>query len=308
MKNLPFNLLILIFLAMLLTMSGILLWSMAHQERLFTRLRAVRPGAEPRARDQSGNFVLRLTTAIGNAISRSGLLSGRTRAELEQTLARAGFRRGHGLELFVGAKILLLVMMPLLGFVLSARLGLAAVSRDILLALAALVGLLAPDFALRTLRKGHLKALERGLPDALDLMVICTEAGLGLESTIVRVATEIRHAHAAVADEFAQTASELRITSDIRGALLNAGTRTGLDGIKRLATTLVQTIQYGTPLSQALRTLAAEMRQEMLTRFEARAARLPVLLTVPMIVFILPCVFLVVGGPAMVQVMRMMSH
>jgi tight adherence protein C len=78
--------------------------------------------------------------------------------------------------------------------------------------------------------------------------------------------------------------------------------------VKRLATTLVQTIQYGTPLSQALRTLAAEMRQDMLTRFEARAARLPVLLTVPMIVFILPCVFLVVGGPAMLQVMKVMHN
>ncbi len=308
MKNLLILVFAVAFFATLLAVIGILLWRMAGQERIFARLRAVQPGAERRSRARSGNVALRLITAIGDAISRSGLLSGRTRAELEHTLARAGFRRGHGLELFVGAKLLLLVTMPVLCLALSARLGFADVSRTILLAAAAMVGLLTPDFVLRSLRKNHLKALERGLPDALDLMVICTEAGLGLEPTILRVATEIRHAHAAVADEFARTANELRITSDVRSALLNAGARTGLDGIKRLATTLVQTIQYGTPLSQALRTLAAEMRQEMLIRFEARAARLPVLLTVPMIVFILPCVFMVVGGPAMVQVMRMMSH
>ena len=308
MKNLSILVFATASFAALLAASGVLLWRMAGQERILARLRAVQPGAERQQRERSRNVALRLIAAIGNAISRSGLLSGRTRAELEHTLTRAGFRRGHGLEVFVGAKLILLVTMPALGLVLSARLGLADISRNVLLAAAAMVGLLAPDFVLRSLRKNHLKALERGLPDALDLMVICTEAGLGLEPTILRVAIEIRHAHAAVADEFAQTANELRITSDVRGALLNAGTRTGLDGIKRLATTLVQTIQYGTPLSQALRTLAAEMRQEMLTRFEARAARLPVLLTVPMIVFILPCVFLVVGGPAMVQVMRMMSH
>ena len=86
------------------------------------------------------------------------------------------------------------------------------------------------------------------------------------------------------------------------------GARTGLDSLKRLGTTLVQTMQYGTPLSQALRNLSAEMRTEMLTRFEARAARLPVLLTVPMIVFILPTVFAVVGGPAMLKVLASLHH
>ena len=96
--------------------------------------------------------------------------------------------------------------------------------------------------------------------------------------------------------------------TDRRAAILNMGARTGLESLKRLGATLVQTMQYGTPLSQALRTLSAEMRTEMLTRFEERAARLPVLLTVPMIVFILPTVFAVVGGPAMLRVMASLHH
>ena len=87
-------------------------------------------------------------------------------------------------------------------------------------------------------------------------------------------------------------------------AITNLGQRTGLETFKRLATTLVQTIHYGTPISDALRALSSEMRQEMLTRCEERAARLPVLLTLPTIVFILPCVFLIAGGPAMIQVMK----
>ncbi|MBV9734914.1 MAG: type II secretion system F family protein [Acidisphaera sp.] len=139
-------------------------------------------------------------------------------------------------------------------------------------------------------------------------MVICSEAGLGLEPAISRVAQEIRTAHRAVAEELAMTANELRVIADSRTALINAGTRTGIENIKRLAATLVQTMQYGTPLSQALRTLSAEMRQETLTRFEEKAARLPVLLTLPMIIFILPCVFMVVGGPAMLQVLKVMRH
>jgi tight adherence protein C len=92
--------------------------------------------------------------------------------------------------------------------------------------------------------------------------------------------------------------------ADSRLALANLGSRTGVEGLVRLGTTLIQSLQYGTPLTASMRVLASEMRQDTLTRFEARAARLGVLLTLPMIIFILPCVFLVVGGPAAIQVMR----
>jgi tight adherence protein C len=139
------------------------------------------------------------------------------------------------------------------------------------------------------------------------MMVICAEAGLGLEPAIARVANEIVHVHPALAQEMARTSNELQMMSDSRIALTSMGTRTGLDCLIRLGSTLIQTLQYGTPLSSALRMLATEMRQEMLTRFEERAARLPVLLTMPMILFILPCVFLVVGGPAIIKVMDVMK-
>jgi tight adherence protein C len=169
-------------------------------------------------------------------------------------------------------------------------------------AAAAIIGMLLPDYVVRRRRKRYLNGVQAGLADALDMMVICSEAGLGMESALSRVATEIGQAHPAVADELLQTVSELRVAADRRTAMLNMGLRTGLAGLKRLGATLIQTQQYGTPLSQALRTLSAELRQEMLVRFEERAARLPVLLTVPMIVFILPTVFIVVGGPAMLSV------
>jgi tight adherence protein C len=107
-----------------------------------------------------------------------------------------------------------------------------------------------------------------------------------------------------VAAELTRTAHEMQVNADTRVALVNFGKRTGLENTRRLAAMLIQSIQYGTPLTVALRTLSAEQRQEMLARFESKAGRLPVLLTLPMIIFILPCVFLIVTGPAMVDVYR----
>jgi tight adherence protein C len=139
-------------------------------------------------------------------------------------------------------------------------------------------------------------------------MVICAQAGLGLGTTIVRVAQELRHSHPAIALELAHTANELQMMTDPKTPLVNLGTRCGVESAKRLATTLLQSSQYGTPLTEALRALAAELRNELITRFEARAARMPVLLTLPMVAFILPCVFLVIGGPAVIQVIHALSH
>ena len=257
---------------------------------------------------QSGGGLLRLVASLGTALARSGLLSDKTVAELELTLATAGFRGRNGLGLFVGSKVLMFIGLPVAGWFGLGTLGVSDLVHMVGTAMCAIVGLLGPDYVVRSMRAAFLKRLDRGLPDALDMMVICSEAGLPLEPTIARVAAEIEHAHPAVAEELRQTATELRILADRRTALHNMGARTGLESLRRLGTTLVQTMQYGTPLAQALRTLSAEMRTEMLTRFEARAARLPVLLTVPMIVFILPTVFAVVGGPAMLKVMASLRH
>jgi tight adherence protein C len=169
---------------------------------------------------------------------------------------------------------------------------------------AGMVGLLAPDWLVKRRRSQYQQRLERGLPDALDMMVVCAQAGLGFGAAIVRVGTELRGTHSEVARELAHTANELQVMSDSRIALTNLGKRTGVDGYKRLGATLVQTMQYGTPLTDALRILSAEMRQELLVKFEVRAARLPLLLTLPTIFFILPCVFLIACGPAVIQIMR----
>jgi tight adherence protein C len=243
--------------------------------------------------------------AVGRLLVDGGVLSARTIHELEQTLMASGFRGDRALAVFVGAKVALLAGLPLLAIAGLSLLHPARHVWSFVLLASAVGGLLLPDLVARRLRKRYLRELERGLPDALDLMILCSEAGLALEGAVERVATEIRPANRAIATEFALCSSELRILADRRAALLNMAERTRLDQLRRLGTTLAQTLQYGTPLTQALRTLSAEMRHEQLVRFEAKAARLPVLLTVPMILCILPTLFLVVAGPAMLQAFRL---
>jgi tight adherence protein C len=256
--------------------------------------------------DGSQSPLLRLVAGVGEAITRGGLLSASALEDLEVRLSVAGFRGRNVLAAFVGAKLLTLAGLPLLTWLVVQHFGWSSAIRIAAIAGAGLVGLLLPDRVVRMLHKRHLAAVERGLPDALDMMVICSEAGLGLEPAIERVGREVGHAHPDVAEEMLNVAREMRVNADRRAALMNMGARTGLASVRRLGVTLVQTLQYGTPLSQALRTLSSEMRQEALTRFESRAGRLPTLLTVPMIVFILPCVFLIVAGPAVVHVLQVM--
>jgi tight adherence protein C len=289
-------------------LSLLLYRDLRRAQLLSTRLRMVRHEAGPAAGERGNRLpaLLQIVTSIGEAIARSGALSTRTLEELRQTLHIAGFRGGHGLGLFVGTKLLLLAGLPAATLGVPWLFGLAMPHPAMISAVAAGIGLLAPDKVVQRLRKRHLRALEAGIPDALDMMVICGQAGLGMEASIERVGVEIRHARPAVAEELMRTAHEMQVNADTRIALVNLGKRTGLESARRLATVLIQSMQYGTPLTQALRSLSAEQRQEMLARFEEKAGRLPVLLTLPMIIFILPCVFLVVAGPAMVDVYRTM--
>jgi tight adherence protein C len=277
----------------------------ARLDRLAARRRAVR---ESRTQSIKGRFARsrpglgQLVGNFGTRIIHSGLLSEKTVKGLRATLVDAGLRPDSALGLFVGCKLLLLVGLPVLAWLAATRGDIDTLYRNLATAAAAVLGLLLPDLIIKQMRTRHRKRVERGLPDALDMLIICTEAGMAIESSILRVSQELRFAHAATADELAMTSNELQMTADPQAAFTNMGDRTALDSLRRLGVTIVQTIQYGSPLSHALRVLATELRTEMITRYEERAARLPVLLTLPMILFILPALFLVIGGPAVIKV------
>ncbi|MGC9269245.1 type II secretion system F family protein [Acidiphilium sp.] len=290
-----------------LVMSGfaiVMLKLVIEEEKLARRIaRAGGLSVAAEDKDDQQPVHIRIIIGLGFAIARSGLLSAKTLADLRHTLRMAGIRDQGALGLFVGAKLLMMVTLPAIAFGMTALTSLGELLRIGLIGGSAIIGLLVPDMVIQQRRKRFVKRVEAGLADALDLMVICADAGLSLEPGLARVASEIHETHPAVAQELTITSNEMRIGNNVRDALTALGVRTGLDSLKRLGSTLIQTIQYGTPLTQALRTLSAELRQEQLTRFEERAARLPVLLTLPMIIFILPCVFMVVGGPAVLKIM-----
>ena len=261
-------------------------------------------------RQAASGAVLALQRAVmqlGHAVMQSGILPGRTRAELQQTLSAAGFRGANALQMFVGSKLAMLFGLPIAVWLVANRLDFAPLTGLIVTVIAGIFGLVGPDMLIQRMRKGYLKRLEAGMSDALDLMVICAQAGLSLEPAMTRVSVELRSVHPEMCTEMATTVRELEMMSDSAVALGNLGRRTGLESLTRLTSTLTQTMQYGTPLTESLRTLSNEMRTASLTRFEERAARLPVLLTLPMIMFILPCVFMIVGGPAAIQIGRSLS-
>src|SRR5688572_14932697 len=156
----------------------------------------------------------------------------------------------------------------------------------------------APDIWLKNKVTKRSHAVRKGLPDALDLLVICAEAGLTVDASFGRVARELGKAYPELGDEFALTSIELGFLTDRRMAFENLATRIDLDAVRGVVATMIQTEKYGTPLASALRVLSAEFRNERMMRAEEKAARLPAIMTVPLILFILPVLFIVILGPA----------
>ncbi len=166
----------------------------------------------------------------------------------------------------------------------------------------------APDLFLNNKVNKRSAAIRKGLPDALDLLVICAEAGLTVDAAFHRVAKELGKAYAELGDEFTLTAIELGFLSERRQAFENLAMRVKLDAVKGVVTTMVQTEKYGTPLASALRVLSAEFRNERMMRAEEKAARLPAIMTIPLILFILPTLFVVILGPAACSISDAFKH
>lgn len=164
------------------------------------------------------------------------------------------------------------------------------------------LGYFAPSIFIRNRIAKRQRAISRSWPEALDLLLIIVESGMGVETALRRVAEEIRAQAPEVAEEMALTTAELSYLQDRRQAYENLGNRTGVDGVKAVVTSLIQAEKYGTPLGQALRVMAQENRDMRMTEAERKAAALPPKLTVPMIVFFLPVLFAVIITPAAIQI------
>ncbi|MBU2033273.1 MAG: type II secretion system F family protein [Alphaproteobacteria bacterium] len=222
--------------------------------------------------------------------------------DIQQKLAHAGYRNKELAVLIIGMRLAVPLLLGGLVFVYVYLMNSFPEWGDMkkLFALTAAVGVgyKGPEIYLKNKAKKRTDAIRKGLPDALDLLVICAEAGLTVDAAFNRVAKELGRAYPELGDEFALTAIELSFLNERRKAFSNLAYRVDLEDIKGVVTTMVQTEKYGTPLASALRVLSAEFRNSRMMRAEEKAARLPAIMTVPLILFILPVLFIVILGPA----------
>lgn len=254
------------------------------------------------AGDGQPGLLLRLAQAT---VEKFNLNRSRMARSLADRLAVAGLRGREAVPLFLFAKL----AMP----VVAAGVAAAMIEGTKAYALpppwdwmteAALfvAGYFAPDTFVTNMANRRLAKLRLALGEALDLMTICAEAGLSIDGTVARVAGEIAGNAPELAADFQALGTELKMLPDRTQAMNNFARRGGLAATQALATTLVQTERYGTPLAKALRVLAAEQRDDRMMRAEEKAARLPAVLTVPLILFVMPALFVVLVGPAVLRI------
>lgn len=292
--------------ALMLVLGGIFLHYGTRQEReLEERVRGVNkvaaaaaPEARRSSRGSGGGSALGIFRRVGEILRDRAFFSERDLLDMERTVVAAGFDPRHAVPTFIGIKVILFFLMPFTAFLIARLQG--GGNEIAWTGGGAVIGLMGPNWVLGYMRKKHISELRRGMADALDMLVVCAEAGLGLDSSVERVAKELGRSNGAVAEEFSLLAYELRVLPDRRTALTRLAERAPLDELQRLAGTLAQTFRFGTPLAQALRVLANESRQTRMLRLETKAARLPALMVLPLILFIMPCLFIVLVGPSVV--------
>ncbi|HLY54167.1 MAG TPA: type II secretion system F family protein [Stellaceae bacterium] len=277
-----------------------------RHSRIRTRLDAMKPvvaeGAGPGG--PAAPAIGERMSSLGDKIIGSFLIGPKEQEKMVELLGSAGISGKDKVAMFVAGKFTLAIILIVLSWVLVYVTGLFQSTwymRVLIILVFALVGWRAPDMVVNSFGTRRKRRLRDGISDALDLMVICTEAGLGLEQGMDRVARDIAVSNPVVSEELKKTTAEMKVLPQMRDALDNFAKRSGLPIVKSVVTTLVQSIQYGTPLSHSLRVLSGEMRAHRMLEIERKAAQLPVLLTLPLIMFILPCLFLIVAGPAVLN-------
>ena len=242
---------------------------------------------------------------LGRLLAASPIIGTSEQQRLIDLLASAGIKGRGDFASFVASKLAGAVVFAGLAWVVIEWQHWSSLLIQLALLGAALMfGWRLPDLILNRLAKLRRSRLEKGFPDALDLLVVCAEAGLSLNQAIAEVSTQVRSSNRDVADEFAATSAELQISSDFSQALDNLVQRTGLDDLRSLIATLKQSLNFGTPLADSMRMLAAEMRATRQARMEERAARLPVLLAIPMMAFILPSLLMIVATPLVLRIIE----
>ena len=242
-------------------------------------------------------------TFVKLMVHKMQLMGSKHAKDLKMQLAQAGYRRRDDMMIFLFFKASLpLIFGVIFGLLIFGFESKITFTMKLLICLIGVFGgYYAPSIFVKNMKQKRSHLIQKGVPDALDLLVICAQAGLSLEAALKRVSSEMEQAYPELADELSLTAVELGFLPKRSEALINLNKRVDLQQVRSLVSTLMQTEKYGTPLSQSLTVLASEYRNERMMKAEEKAARLPAILTLPMIVFILPPLFIVLLAPGIIN-------
>jgi tight adherence protein C len=222
--------------------------------------------------------------------------------QLRAILQSSGFNHHRTLPVWIGVKTVSMFLCPIIAACAAQLFG-KALSDVLVFALIGLaIGILGPRLILVVLKRRFDAAIRLGTPDMIDLLVVCSEAGMGLESGLARVAEEMKQTNPAIAQVLHRLLDDLRILPNRIDAFENLAASS--DGLRRFGTMIAQTLQYGTPVGQALRSIAVDLRRERITKLEERAHKLGAKLTIPMVLFLLPAMFIIMGGSPVLHLVR----
>jgi len=260
--------------------------------------------------DGSDGWRTRLVQRLARIGDRLPLFDAKYRLKLKQELARSGYRGNVAVSVLLAVKFVVGLVSAVLAVMLGSGvpvIGQYPAARGVMMMMAFIIGMVLPEYIVSFRASRRRKKMAGYLPDALDLLVICTNAGNSLGVSIRRVADELKTICPPLSDEFSLTADELKLSGDSTRALQALAERIDLPSIRALISTLVQSMRYGTPITQALRTLSRTERLAHVVMLEEKAAKLAPKMVVPMMLFILPSVVVISAGPAVIQLMDVMS-
>ena len=222
--------------------------------------------------------------------------------QLRTILQSSGFNHHRTLPIWIGVKTVSMYLFPIVAFCAAQILGYPLTDALIVTLIGVVIGIMGPRLILSVLRRRFNAAIRLGTPDMIDLLVVCSEVGMGLESALERVAEEMNETNPAMSRVLYGLLDDLRILPNRTEAFEKLASTS--EGLRRFGVMVGQSLQYGTPLSQALRSIATDLRRERITNLEERAHKLGAKLTIPMVLFLLPAMFVILGGSPFLHLMR----
>ncbi|SAK66639.1 fimbriae-related membrane protein [Caballeronia catudaia] len=260
--------------------------------------------------DEDESTVARIAQRLARLGDRLPLFDAKYRAKLRKTMIRSGYRSQSAVSVLLAFKFVVGLICAAFTVMLGSRIPVVGgypAARGVMMLLVFVVGMIVPEYVIAFFAARRRKAMASCLPDALDLLVICTNAGNSLGVSIRRVADELKTICPPLSSELSLTADELKLSGDSTRALQALAERIDLPSIRALISTLTQSMRYGTPITQALRTLSHTERLAHIVAMEEKAAKLAPKMAVPMMLFILPAVMLIAAGPSVIQLMSVFA-